>query len=95
MASAHINIEGNSTRLNRELRQFVDRLQQIVDDAGKMKATYDQLALGEDWIALRDALGLEPDANGEADATTIYNLFGSVNSELGGTFIAQLLSRLG
>lgn len=43
-----------------------------------------------DYAALAGHLGLS-----EADATSIYNLIGSVNGELHGAFTAQLLARAG
>ncbi len=95
MASAHIEITGSVTRHNSKLRTFVDQLQSVQDKAAQLKAAYDQAALGNDWEALRDTLGLEPDAQGTADAEDIYNLIGSVQTELNATFITQLLGRLG
>ena len=95
MSSTHIEITGTPTRLNGQLRAFVEQLQRTQDAARRMKATYDQAASGGDYEALRDALGLEQDAGGTADATAIYNLIGSVNNELNETNIIQLLGRLG
>lgn len=91
MASAHIEVNGTGSRLNQQLRSFIDRLQEVQDDAERLKATLDQVALGADWEALQTALNLES----AADAETIYNLFGSAEGELDGAFINQLLSRLG
>jgi hypothetical protein len=96
MASAHIEVTGNTTRLSGQLRAFVNSLQRVQADVNQIKATYDQLALGGDWPALRDALGLEDDlGQGATDAEAIYNIIGSVQTELDGTFINQLLGRLG
>ena len=98
MASAHIEINGTATRHNAQLRGFVDRLQQLVEDAARLKAVFDQAALGNDWDALGDLLGVSA-----SDAETIYALFGyersafaSAKTDLDGdTFVAQLLSRMG
>ena len=100
MASAHIEIVGSISRHNRQLRNFVDQLQNIVDEVDQIKATYDQLALGGDWDALATALShssdeLYPFNIDATNAETIYNLIGSVQGELGGTFITQVLGRLG
>lgn len=92
MTSAHIKINGTGSRHNRQLREFVDRLQEIINDAARLKAVFDQAALGEDWAALAVLLDMESGA----EAETLYNLFGSANGELqGATFIPQLLSRAG
>lgn len=90
MASAHIEIVGNETRSAGQLRRFIDSLQNIVDDVDKLKAVYDQAALGADWDGLAVLLGTTA-----ANAEAIYNLIGSVQTELHGTFTGQFLSRLG
>ena len=92
MASAHIELAGNETRLAGQFRSFVDRPQDVVQDAAQHKAVMDQAASGADWAGLRAAYGFASDANAEA----AYNLLGSVNATLAGdAFIAQLLSRMG
>ena len=92
MASQHIELTGNETRLAGQFRGFVDRLQALVEDAAKHKAVMDQAAAGSDWPGLRAAYGFATDADAEA----AYNLLGSVNTTLAGdAFIAQLLSRMG
>lgn len=92
MASAHIELTGNETRLAGQFRSFVDRLQGVVQDAAQHKAVMDQAASGADWAGLRAAYGFASDANAEA----AYNLLGSVNATLASdAFIAQLLSRMG
>lgn len=92
MASAHIELAGNETRLAAQFRSFVDRLQTLVDDAAALKAVADQAAAGSDWAGLRAAFGFTSDADAEA----AYNLLGSVNTALSGdAFIAQMLARLG
>lgn len=90
MASAHIKINGTGSMHNVQLRHFVDSLQDVVEDSSRLKAVFDQAALGEDW----DALGLLLDVT-PTDAQTIYNLLGSVVTELHDTFITQMLGRLG
>lgn len=90
MASAHIKINDTGSRHNMELRQFVDALQDVVEDSSRLKAVFDQAALGGDWVALGALLDVTA-----ADAETIYNLLGSVVAELHATFITQTLGRLG
>jgi tRNA A37 N6-isopentenylltransferase MiaA len=99
MASAHIEVVGAAGRHNRALREFLEQLQRTQDQVDRLKATYDQLALGSDWVALAEALShTDPTYAHNIDATdaeTIYNLIGSVQTELHGTFITHVLGRLG
>ena len=92
MASTHIEIVGNETRLAAQLRSWIDRLQDVQEDAARLKAIADQAAAGSDWAGMRAAFGFGSDADAEA----AYNLLGSVKTTLAtDAFIAQLLSRLG
>ena len=92
MASTHIELTGNETRLAGQFRSFVDRLQDIVQDAAQHKAVMDQAAAGADWAGLRAAYGFSSNEDAEAS----YNLLGSIASLLTtDPFIAQFLSRLG
>lgn len=90
MASAHIKIIGAGTPHNGQLRRFVDNLRSIQQDAIRLKEVFDQVALGGDWPALALLLDVS-----EEDAQTIYNLLGSVKTELEGAFISQVIGRLG
>ena len=92
MASAHIELTGNETRLAGQFRSFVDQLQTVQNTARELKAIADQAAADSDWAGMRAAFGFSSDA----DAQAAYNLLGSVNTTLGtDAFIAQLLSRIG
>lgn len=91
MTSAHLSINGTGSRHNQQLRAFIDSLQKVVDDSARLKAIFDQAAAGADWAALADLL----DLGSVEDAEAVYNLFGSANAELHGSFIPQLLSRAG
>ena len=84
MASAHIQINGTGSRHNQKLRRFVDELIAVKNEAANLKATFDQAALA----ALLDIAG-------ENDAEAVYNLLGSVVTELNAAFITQMTSRLG
>ncbi len=81
MASAHIQINGTGSRHNQKLRRFVDELIAVRNEAGNLKATFDQATL--------------LDIAGEGDAEAVYNLLGSVVTELNAAFITQMTSRLG
>jgi hypothetical protein len=90
MASAYIDISGTATTHSGELLSFIRQLRQIGEQSAELKSRYDQMAMGGDWTALAGYLDLN-----EADAQAIYNMLGSVNTELHGTFISQLLARAG
>jgi hypothetical protein len=91
MASAHIEISGSASRLNGQVRSALNQLQSVKEDIARLKTVFDQLALGADWDALGAALGLSA-----AEAETVYNLWGSMNSELtNASFVNQTLQRLG
>lgn len=91
MASAHILINGTGSRHNRELRQLVDDLVSVRQRATQLKAVFDQAALDSDWPALATLLDINDPTNAEA----IYNLLGSVITELAAAFTTQMTSRLG
>lgn len=92
MASQHIEITGNETRLAGDLRRFIDQLQGVQNQSAELKAVMDQAASGSDWVGLQATFGFDS----TADAEATYNLLGSVNATLTtDAFIAQFLSRLG
>lgn len=90
MATAHIEVVATASRLGSDIRQLIAQLQRVVDDCDKCKAISDQVALGGDWAALATKLGTTAQ-----DAEAVYNLLGSVNTELHGAFVTQLLGRCG
>lgn len=90
MTSSHIEVVATASRLGADIRQLIAQLQAVVDLCDKCKAISDQVAMGGDWAALAEKLGTT-----QANAESIYNLLGSVDGELHGAFIAQVLSRLG
>jgi hypothetical protein len=94
MASAHIEVS-SSARLGGQVRSLVDSLQANTFTVTRLKAVFDQTALGGDFDALGAALGLTG-LSAATDAEAIYNLLGSVQGELANdAFTAQFLSRLG
>lgn len=90
MSTAHIEITGTASRLSSDVRQAVDQLEALQNKFGDIKAIMDQVAMDGDWEALATKLGTSV-----ADAEAVYNLWGSANLEIGGTFLTQLQSRLG
>lgn len=94
MASAHIEID-RSERHAAKLGGMVDSLISIRAQVLATKAQYDQFVIGDDYAALGVALGLTGE-NASTDAQAIYNLLGSVQTELeASTFTHQLTARLG
>ena len=87
---AHIEVVSSASRLGADTRAFISNLQRVVDDIDKIKAISDQVALDGDWAALALKFGTTA-----AEAEAVYNLLGSMATELQATFITQTLSRLG
>lgn len=90
MASTHIEIVSTASRLGSDTRAFISELQRVLDAVDKIKSVADQVAFGGDYAALATKLGTTA-----AEAESVYNLIGSVQTELHATFIVQALSRLG
>lgn len=88
--TSHIEIVSTASRLGADTRSMISQLQAVQDACDKVKAISDQVAAGGDWAALALKLGTTA-----AEAESVYNLVGSVNTELHATFITQALSRLG
>jgi len=94
VASTHILITGTAGSLSANVRSFIDRLNAVVNDGNDIKEIMDSVAFGGDWTTLATYLGLSGD-DAATNAEAVYNLLGSVNTELAGAFIAQLTSRCG
>ncbi len=90
MSNAHIEIPGTASRLSADVRNAVDRLETLQSDFQEIKNIFDQVAAGGDWGALGTYLGVN-----EAAAESVYNLWGSANTEIRATFLTQLQARLG
>lgn len=92
--TTHIEISASASRFGAQMRSLVEQLRAAQNAAQACKDISDQLAFGGDWATLAAYLGLSGE-NAQADAQAVYNLLGSVNTELHGAFAAQFLSRLG
>lgn len=90
MATAHIEITGSASRLAADVRRAIDALEGLQNTFQDIKAVMDQVALDSDWLALAAKLGVS-----ETEAQAIYNLWGSANTEINGTFLSQLQARAG
>ena len=92
--STHIEIVSSASRYGASMRSLIAQMRAAQELAQECKDIGDQLAFGGDFTTLAAYLGLSgPTA--EADAESVYNLLGSANTELHGTFVTQMLSRLG
>lgn len=91
MASTHIEINANSTRLSAELRTSIQAAQKVREQVAWLKDRFDQLAVGEDWAALAYALGIES----TTDAETVYNLHVAANTALQAVALDTFCDRLG
>ena len=90
MASEFIAVSGSATPYSIELRSFLNQLRQVTETSAELKARWDQMAMGGDFVSLGEYLDVTP-----ANAEILYNLLGSVNGQINGTFVAQLLARAG
>jgi len=90
MASQHIEVPSTASRLSADVRRAIDDLEALQDAFANIKAIFDQVAYGGDYVSLATKLGTS-----EADAETVYNIWGSATTEIAGTFLTQLQSRLG
>jgi hypothetical protein len=89
MASTHILITPGTAH-SHQLRKFVDDLRRVSQECGRLKDVFDQAAAGADWEALGLLLGITA-----AQAEVVYNLMGSVKTELTAANIVAITGRLG
>lgn len=90
MASSHIEVRGGDSRLASSVRSAVDKLRDVQEQFALVKDVMDQVAMDGDWVALGAKLNVSA-----AEAQAVYNLWGSANTEIHATFLAQLVARLG
>lgn len=69
MASQHIEIRHDASRLGADVRQLIDSLRNTKNGLEKCKDIIAQVAAGNDWDALAAKLGVTA-----ADAEAVYNL---------------------
>lgn len=90
MASTHIDVTGTASRLSAELRRAVDDLAELQGTWQEIKNVMDQVAYEGDYATLGTYLGVTAE-----EAESIYNMWGSSNTEIRATFLAQVQARLG
>lgn len=90
MASTHIEIRGSDSRMASSVRSAVDRLRDVQEQVAMVKDVMEQVAMDGDYDALAAKLNITA-----AEAQAVYNLWGSANTEIRATFLAQLVARLG
>lgn len=90
MASQHIEIKGNETRLAGELRSFIDQLRNVMNQHSKLLAVLDEAYTGNDANGLAVALGLP-----SADAVTIRVYLDAIKDEINAAQLIIFVNRLG
>lgn len=90
MASTYIEINRSTPRLAGQTGSAIDQLQNVVDEVDRLKSLFDQITMGGDWVSLGAQIGISAE-----NAEAVYNLWGSVQTELHAAFITQLLGRCG
>jgi len=90
MASQHIEIKGNETRLAGELRSFIDQLRHVMNTHGKLLAVLDEAYTGNDANGLSVALGLP-----SADAVTVRLYLDAIKDEINAAQLITFVNRLG
>ena len=88
--NSHIEITGTASRYAARMRSLVDQMRTVQELSQQQKDIGDQIAMGGDWAALATELGVTA-----AEAEAVYNLLGSANTELHGTFITQMVAVCG
>ncbi len=90
MASTHVEIDPNSTRLSSEFTNVVRQVRQTMERVDWMLARVETLATGDDWASLGAALGVST-----GDAQTIYNLLVAARARIAHADIQNFCNRLG
>jgi hypothetical protein len=96
MSSAHFR-PTTQTRLAGEMNGYIQSMRGLDANLPQFKAILDQIAAGGDYAALAAELGFPNTQEGIEDATSAYNLIGSLVVELGtqSPFWKQVISRMG
>jgi len=90
MASQHIEIQGNETRLAGDMRRFIDSLQRVMDDHARLLAVLNAAYNGNDANGLAVALGLASDK-----AVLVRTYLAAIEDEINATQLQQFVSYLG
>lgn len=95
MASQHISIVGDESRIAGKVRSAVDEVRRVVETVDRLKDTIDQIASGADWASLALALGWTDTEGNRAKAETVYNLIGGAKAKLDDAAVSALTDRVG
>lgn len=91
MASAHILILRNGNKPHTtEILALVGAMRDAKQRAERMKAVFDQIALGDDWASLATALDIT-----STQAETVYNLLSSLQDDVNTADYEAFIDRLG
>ena len=91
MATNHIELVGNESRLASKLRSLVDRTSNLQDEMRRMKYIMDEAgASSSDWTAVEAALGLEA-----GKAQPIYALLSAAATRINAADVDNFCNRIG
>ena len=80
MASNHIELQGNESRLAGKFRNLVDRTSDLQDEMKRMKLIMDEAgASTADWVAIEALFGFQP-GKGQAAYTLLQAAATKINS---------------
>ena len=80
MATNHIELQGNESRLASKFRSLVDRTSQLQDEMKRMKFVMDEAgASSQDWTAIEALFGFQP-GNGQAAYVLLQAAAVKINS---------------
>jgi len=92
MASNHIELVGNETRLAATTRRLVDKTGELQNDLKRLRLIMDEAgATSSDWPAVKAAFGFHTDA----DAQAAYPLLTAAVSKINNADIDNFVNRLG
>lgn len=92
MASNHIELQGNESRLAGKFRSLVDRTTNLQDEMKRMKLIMDEAgALTADWTSITALFGFKDDATSQA----AYALLIGAAAKLNSTPIDDFVNRIG
>lgn len=92
MASNHIELKGNESRLAGKFRNLVDRTTDLQDEIKRLKLIMDEAgATTADWLAIKALFGFAD----EATAQAAYLLLAGAATKINSTPIDDFVNRIG
>lgn len=92
MATNHIELQGNESRLAGKFRSLVDRTTNLQDEMKRMKLIMDEAgALTADWVSIQSLFGFKDAATSQAAYALLVGAAQKINS----TPIDDFVNRIG